>query len=91
MANCDRKDCRGHGAWMPVLNITVKGYRGPPAQAIVNLRICDTCRPKLTVADFVSDEGWVMICAGFRAQGKATPTRKLTKLTWQKIPDPDAN
>lgn len=91
MANCDRSDCDGQGIWMPVLQLTVKGYRGPPVQIAFSLRICDPCKRTLTVDDLVTDDGWAIFCAQLRAAGRAKPTRKLTKIAWQRIPDPQDN
>jgi hypothetical protein len=85
MANCDRKACHGQGTWRPVLLVTTKGYSGPPAKSVVGLRICDDCRKKMTVADLVTDDGWTSICAAFTLRGFARPTRKLTKLDWERI------
>ncbi len=91
MAGCDRKDCPREGIWMPVLELTVKGYNGPPALAVVNLRVCEQCRRKMKVMDLMTDEGWQMLCAPFEAQGKTMPTRKLTKIRWQQVPDSQVN
>lgn len=85
MANCDRKNCGGQGVWRPVLLLTVKGHDGPPARSVMGLRICDDCRRKMIVADLVTDDGWQTICAGFTLRGFARPTRKLTKLDWERI------
>jgi len=86
MAECDRTDCYNQGRWMPVLQLRPKGYHGEPAQAAMALRICDQCKVKLKAKDFISDAGWIQMCAPFVAAGRPAPSRKLTTIKWQKIP-----
>lgn len=91
MATCDRTDCHNQGGWMPVLELRVKGYHGAPVQVAMALRVCEHCRRKLTVDDLLTDDGWLIFCSQLHARGKLMPTRKLTKLTWQRIPDVQDN
>jgi hypothetical protein len=76
---------------MPVLELRVKGYQGAPVQVAMALRVCEYCRRKLTVDDLLTDDGWLIFCSQLHACGKLMPTRKLTKIHWEEIPNAENN
>lgn len=90
-AICDRIKCLGAARWMPVLQLRAKGYGGPPAIAAISLTVCNVCRHKIGLDDLITDEGWTMLCASFKAQGKVMPARKLTKIRWKEVPNVQDN
>ena len=56
-----------------------------PAKLEIKLGLCDSCKPKLTVADILDDEGWREIERKFRGLRKKVPKRKLTKICWESL------
>lgn len=92
MRECDRKNCKGVGTWMPKLELHVKGYAGAPAVAVFeSLRVCDQCKATMKVSDLVDDSNWPDMVKNFTSRGYAAPTRKLTKIRWQRASDPESN
>ncbi len=55
-------------------------YSKKPAEAVLDLGLCDSHAKRATADQFISAEGWEQVCAGFAKIGKAMPTRHLTKL-----------
>jgi len=52
----------------------------PPARGETTISVCDEHKATVKPADFISDEGWATICAGFKLANKAPPVRKATRL-----------
>lgn len=79
---CAKVDCGKPGMWHPVLLLRVHmGHQ--PAPALMNIVVCDHHKKVCTTDDFLTDQGWKQICAGFKQIGRQEPTRELTELAWE--------
>src|SRR5690242_2184263 len=86
---CSRTGCTKLAVLYPVLLLRAPyEYRySTPTPATLALPICSDCASTCTLADFLSDAGWLQICQGFDAAGRVAPERDRTSLSWVKIAD----
>lgn len=79
------------GRWLPVIVLRAPyQYRNSsPADAVLGVLVCDDCKSKTGLQDFLSDAGWTQISDGLVAHGKIAPERDRTALAWRSIDDPD--
>lgn len=83
---CWHSGCTNLLEWQ--VGITVYGVLDGvkyPCHSETSVTVCTEHRKDITVAHMVTDEGWVMICAGFRLARRLEPTRELTELRFLPI------
>lgn len=82
---CDHKGCRAASEMRPVLMIFSPLPNTCPARGVIGREYCAACATDLTVADFVTDEGWARLVAGFQSIGKMTPDRRRLQLVMEPL------
>lgn len=55
-------------------------YSKKPAEAVLDIGLCDHHGKHATADQFIDAKGWAAIEATFARTGKAMPTRRMTKL-----------
>jgi len=78
---CNTTGCPNEGQWHPVFHIYVHRSHSP-AVAILPLLLCDDCKAKTTLEEYLTDDGWQKISDGFVNVGYQRPKRELTSLYW---------
>ena len=58
-APCSFKDCDEYGTYRPILKHPGRGDK--PIELQLELLICDGCRLKSTIENFISNDGWDVI------------------------------
>jgi len=88
---CAKKDCGGPARWRVglVLRAPAPHDDAPPVPAWLGLALCDACRATATAEDFISNQGWAMVQAGFMATGHMKPDRVRTSLDWVELGSPE--
>lgn len=87
MRLCARQDCAHVGEthwWQPVLLLYAQPHT-TPAQAFIPFNVCDSCKARLTVADFMTEQSFAQVASAFARQGRARPLLHLTELTWRQL------
>lgn len=90
--HCSFATCRQPGAeWRPKLLLYAPAKYGatPPAQAVVGVFVCDSCKALAKPEDIISNEGWAKIETLFKAMQRAVPVRSRTRLEWVRAADYD--
>ena len=82
---CSRKGCPKNGLWHPVMLLRAPLDYGetPPVRAVIGLKVCDDHKfpdPK----EWITDEGWAQIEAGFRSQSFVIPDRGRVQIEFTK-------
>ena len=88
MKKCEHKGCEKTAKFNPVIKVWAIGYnkgQHKPARAVISLAICADHMEKLTVDDFITDDGWNNLFSGFIQHNKAMPDRASAELGKQKI------
>ena len=85
MTSCQRVDCERTAAVFPVLLLYAPSGGAPALAEIRELTTCGHCAHKLSVENFVTDDGWAKLRAAFRRTSCVEPDRAQTRLRWQHI------
>lgn len=88
---CHTKGCAAPSDVRPVLLIFSSLPGTCPAKGVIGREYCAACARRLTVEDFVSDEGWAQITSGFTRLGKITPDRSRLQLTMEPLMHAERN
>lgn len=89
--SCGKTGCPNEGRWYPTFIVPPpKKLRGESARGLVNLPLCDEHTRGVPLSDFLTDEGWAQIEAGFTSAGYAKPKREIVTLGWTHMDDPFA-
>jgi len=78
---CMVKGCSNPADWQ--VGLTLYGlHQGKkyPVPGETGLGVCSGHRPEITISDLITEEGWAMICKGFRRANKIEPTRSLSEI-----------
>lgn len=88
---CAKKGCTKEAKWHPVLLFYApKELHCPvPLQSVLSIGICQECQSTAKTTDFLSEDGWLQICASVAALGKVKPKQSLTRLAWLPFGDFD--
>jgi hypothetical protein len=83
-SKCARTGCENKAEYFPKL--LLYAHRGTtPADAVLDLPLCNECMLQTRVNDLVTDEWWRNIKEVFRAKGKQPPRKFLTKVAAVRI------
>lgn len=89
MAACDCHGCSHPAAFRPVIVIElppIHAGRAPScARAKLEKNVCHIHRLVMTVADFLSLEGWRDLARGFKRAGFIVPDRERVALEWESV------
>jgi len=84
---CSHDDCPDSPAWHPAIVLRSRRSAAPRRAVLVHLGYCDGHRGSLTLATFLSDEGFTKLAKHVREAGKPAPDRPLTTLEWVPLGD----
>lgn len=88
---CDFKGCTAPSDVRPVLLIFSPLPGTCPARGVIGREYCFDCGRRLTVSDFVTDEGWASLVRGFVSIGKMTPDRRRLQLLMEPLMHAERN
>lgn len=85
-ARCHAPSCESGELpiWQPVL-IVRKRASDSPSWAPIEIRVCGSCKDKMTVRDVLSDDIWSQIVSKSVAAGEPVPARILSSLTFYRV------
>jgi hypothetical protein len=87
--SCSHDDCQSPSRWKPVLLLRSRPRDAGRQISFERLGYCDAHRESLTLATFLSDEGWKKIARALREAGKEKCDQNHTLLTWTRLSKAD--
>jgi hypothetical protein len=80
---CHAYGCNECGEWAPCLEVSHNGYIFYEVTAMT-LRMCNTCRKKVTPIDILDGVGWQNLIDYFALKQLPIPQEQFTRLHWER-------
>lgn len=82
---CDQKGCEARSTVRPILLFFAPWPNDCPAKGVLGREYCADHGRALCVDQFITDEGWLQLCAGFDRVGKVRPERARVALELEPV------